>query len=254
MGKRIPILAANWKMYKTMEEVGEFFSNFLPLVGKVNDREIIIAPSFVSLAEACRITKGSPVKIAAQNMYFEEKGAFTGEISPLMIRSTGSGVVIIGHSERRHVFGEDDRMIARKVKSALDHDLRVILCIGETMEERKGGLTGEVLAKQLSDGLELMSGDDFSGISIAYEPVWAIGTGQTASIEQIQEAHELVRGTISKRSGEAVAQQIRILYGGSVKPENVRQIMELEDVDGALVGGASLEPDSFAKIVKFEEN
>ena len=251
--KRIPILAANWKMHKTIEETKAFFSSFLPMVEDVRDREIVAAPSFVCLVDACRITKGSPVEIAAQNMYFEETGAFTGEISPLMLNSVGVSRVIIGHSERRHIFGEDDELIARKMKSAVDHRLHAILCIGETLEERKAGLTGRVLSAQLSVGLEMVKGDDFSRIAIAYEPVWAIGTGQTASVDQIQEAHGLVRRTLAERAGESVAQQIRILYGGSVKPGNIGQIMALEDVDGALVGGASLDPESFARIVKFEE-
>ncbi len=254
MKKRIPILAANWKMHKTIEEMREFFSSFLPLVEGVSGRQIVIAPSFVGIMEACRLTSGSQVKIAAQNMYFEEQGAFTGEISPLMIRSAGAGTVILGHSERRHVFGEGDELISKKVKSAVDHGLHAILCIGETLEERNQGQTGEVLGRQLGKGLSKLNGDDFVGISIAYEPVWAIGTGQTASIEQIQKAHDFVRLTVAEHAGEPVAEQIRILYGGSVKPGNVKQIMELEDVDGALVGGASLEPESFAGIVKFEEN
>ena len=254
MEKRIPILAANWKMHKTMEEMEAFFSLFLPMIKGIQDREVIIAPSFVCLAGGVRAAAGSPVKIAAQNMYFEEQGAFTGEISPLMLSSVKVRRVILGHSERRHIFGEDDDMIARKVKSAAEHGFETILCIGETLEERKADLTGEVLSRQLSIGLELVSEAHMPRISIAYEPVWAIGTGQTATVDQIQEAHSMVRRTVAERAGEPVAQQMRILYGGSVKPGNVRQIMALGDVDGALVGGAALEPGSFARIVKFEEN
>lgn len=254
MEKRIPILAANWKMHKTIEEMETFLSSFFPMVKGIQDREIIIAPSFVCLCDAVRVTMGSPVKIAAQNMYFEEQGAFTGEISPLMLSSVRVSRVILGHSERRHIFGENDGLIAKKVKSAADHGLYAILCIGETLDERKSDLTGEVLARQLSGGLQMVSERDMSRISIAYEPVWAIGTGRTATVDQVQEAHRLVRQSLADRAGESVAQQIRILYGGSVKPGNVREIMALEDVDGALVGGAALEPESFAKIVKFEEN
>ncbi len=254
MNDRTPILAANWKMYKTIEEMEDFFSSFLPMIKDTAGRQIVIAPSFVGLRDACRLTSGTRVEIAAQNMYFEEQGAFTGEISPLMIRSAGAGIVIIGHSERRHIFGEGHELISKKVKSGVDHRLHVILCIGETLEERDEDRTAEVLSRQLSSGLELVAAEDFKYISIAYEPVWAIGTGKTASVEQIQEAHAFVRQALAKRSGESVAEQTRILYGGSVKPGNVRQIMELEDVDGALVGGASLEPESFARIVKFEEN
>ena len=254
MEKRIPILAANWKMHKTIEEMNAFLSLFLPMIKGIHDREVIIAPSFVCLNDAVQATTGTLVKIAAQNMYFEEQGAFTGEISPLMLSSAKVSRVILGHSERRHIFGEDDDLIARKVKSAVDHAFSAILCIGETLDERKADLTGEVLARQLSAGLKKVSEADMSRISIAYEPVWAIGTGQTATVDQIQEAHGLVRRTLAERAGEPVAQQMRILYGGSVKPGNVRQIMALEDVDGALVGGAALEPKSFAGIVKFEEN
>ncbi len=254
MANRIPILAANWKMHKTLHEMEEFFSTFLPLVQGIKDREIFIAPSFVYLKDAIGITVDSEVKIVAQNMYHEEQGAFTGEVSPLMLRSIQVENVILGHSERRHIFGESDELIAKKVKSAVSHGLSAILCIGETLQEREAGHTHQVLSSQLNKGLELLSDQDFPRVSVAYEPVWAIGTGQTASIEQIQEAHSLVRKGVKDRAGQAVAQQMRILYGGSVKPGNVRQIMALEDVDGALVGGASLEPESFARIVKFEEN
>ncbi len=252
MGQRKPIMAANWKMHKTIQDIKVFFESFLQLVEGVDDREIVIAPSFIGLSDACRMTVGSKVQIAAQNMYFQEQGAYTGEISPTMLKSAGVDLVILGHSERRHIFGEDDSLIARKVRSAADHGMAAILCIGETLEEREAGLTEQVLSSQLLLGLALLESGHFASISIAYEPVWAIGTGRTASPEQIQDAHGFVRGTVENMAGEAVAQQIRILYGGSVKPGNVREIMSLEDVDGALVGGASLEPESFARIVKYE--
>jgi len=250
---RKPVIAANWKMHKTIEEVEAFFSGFLPGVHGTIDREIVIAPSFVSLQQAARIAQGSPVAIAAQNMHFEEKGAFTGEISPAMLLSAGIEQVIIGHSERRHIFGEDDALVSRKVASAVSHGLRPILCIGETLSERESGQTDSVLSRQLSEGLKDIDGSGMAAVSIAYEPVWAIGTGKTATVEQIQAAHRLVRQKIADRAGESVAESIRILYGGSVKPENVKAIMALEDVDGALVGGASLSAESFLKIVRFDQ-
>ncbi len=254
MAERIPVLAANWKMHKTIQEMEAFFKVFLPLVEDVHHREVMIAPSFICLKDARRIVAGTVVRIVAQNMHSEEEGAFTGEISALMLRSIDIDQVILGHSERRHIFGEDDEFIAKKVKAAVQHGLSAILCIGETLEEREAGLTGKILSSQLDLGLNQLEATEYDNISIAYEPVWAIGTGQTASLDQIQEAHGLVRKFIEERVGEAVAQHIRILYGGSVKPGNVRQIMALEDVDGALVGGASLDPESFASIVKYEEN
>lgn len=251
---RIPIIAANWKMHKTLEEVEEFFKDFLAGLKGIDNRVVVIAPSFVAISRACQLSQGSPVQIAGQNMYFEEKGAFTGEISGPMLKSAGAEWVILGHSERRHIFGENDELIARKVRSALDHVLKPILCIGETLNERESNLTEEILSRQLTEGLKPLKNEEILEVSIAYEPVWAIGTGQTATLAQIQRAHRLVRKRISERAGEAVAQQIRILYGGSVKPENVESIMNLEDVDGALVGGASLYAESFLRIVKFEEN
>jgi len=246
---RKPVLAANWKMHKTVEEVEAFFSEFLPAVQGIDDREVIIAPSFVSLQQAVRIAQGSPVRIAAQNMHFEEQGAFTGEVSPPMLMSAGIERVIIGHSERRHIFGEDDGLVCRKVESAVRHGLRPILCIGETLEERESGHTDMVLSRQLNEGLKRLDTSGMAVVSIAYEPVWAIGTGQTATLGQIQAAHRLVRQKIADKAGESVAESTRILYGGSVKPGNVKAIMALEDVDGALVGGASLSAESFLKIV-----
>lgn len=249
--KRTPVLAANWKMHKTTDEVLAFLDDFIPMVEGVAGRQVVIAPSFVSLESAAKRCLGTPIEIAAQNMYHEEQGAFTGEISPVMLKAAGASWVILGHSERRHIFGEGDELIGKKVKSAVDHGLSVFLCIGETLEERDSGRIDQVLSRQLEAGLALVSGDDYSKIVIAYEPVWAIGTGRTASLEQISEAHQFVRELIAGQVSSTVAEQIRILYGGSVKPANVREIMSLADVDGALVGGASLEPDSFIQIVKF---
>ncbi len=252
--KRVPILAANWKMHKTSQEAMAFFDAFLPLVDGCSGREVVVAPSFVALEKAVERCSATVVQVAAQNMYFKEQGAYTGEISPMMLQAAGVKWVILGHSERRHIFGEGDELIGDKVKSAVDHAFSLFLCIGETLEERDSGKIEEVLSRQLEKGLEKISASDYERIAIAYEPVWAIGTGRTATLDQISEAHGFVRKLISGLAGSTVAEQIRILYGGSVKPANVKEIMGLADVDGALVGGASLEPESFAKIVKFEEN
>ncbi len=251
---RIPVLAANWKMHKTTKEALSFLDAFIPMAQGVGGRQIVIAPSFVSLEAVSARCRGSVVEVAAQNMFHQEQGAFTGEISPVMIEAAGAGWVILGHSERRHIFGEDDELIGKKVKSAVDHGLNLFLCIGETLEERDAGRIEEVLSRQLEKGLALVSGNDYSKIVIAYEPVWAIGTGRTATLEQISQAHRFVRELIAEQVSSTVAQEIRILYGGSVKPANVGDIMSLQDVDGALVGGASLEPDSFIQIVKYEGN
>ena len=249
---RRPILAANWKMYKTLKEMREFISEFLPLISECNDRQVIIAPNYICLAEMVKLSANSPLEVSAQNMFYEDKGAYTGETSPLMLKAVGVKWVILGHSERRHIFKESDEFIAKKVKSAIDHGLNPIFCIGETLEERESGITKAVLKNQLKKGLSLLDVSQFSRLTVAYEPVWAIGTGKTATLEQIQEAHKIVRDEISSLSRESIAQEMRILYGGSVKPTNVKDIMSLEDVDGALVGGASLEVDNFIKIVNFD--
>ncbi|NPA94030.1 MAG: triose-phosphate isomerase [Thermodesulfobacteria bacterium] len=252
MTKRRPLMAANWKMHKTVSEMEDYLQRFLPLVSDVTDRDIVLAPSFVCLMKMAEILAGSNVDACAQNMFHEEQGAYTGEVSPLMLRDVGVKRVILGHSERRHIFQEDGQTINKKVLSAVRHGLSPIYCIGETLDERESGKTSEVLKSQVEEGLKGLSKDDFSMVAVAYEPVWAIGTGKTASTDQIQEAHALVRQEISQLAGEDIAQNLRILYGGSVKPDNVGQIMALDDVDGALVGGASLVPESFTKIVRFE--
>ncbi len=251
---RRPLLAANWKMYKTLSEMESYVSAFLGLVSGITDRDIMLAPNYTCLGDMVSLLDGTHVVVAAQNVFYEEEGAFTGEISPLMLVDIGVGSVIIGHSERRHIFHEDDELINRKMKSAISHGLCPILCIGETLEERESGETTKVLARQLSRGLKGLRERDMKEIVVAYEPVWAIGTGRTATMDQIQEAHRVIRERIQDMAREDIAENLRILYGGSVKPVNVKEIMSLEDVDGALVGGASLEPESFAQIVRFEEN
>ncbi len=249
---RLPIIAANWKMYKTLSEMKDFLEEFLSLIANYNDRQIIIAPNYICLSEMVRLSADSPLEVAAQNMFYEKEGAYTGEVSPLMLKAVGVKWVILGHSERRHIFKEDDELIAKKVKASVDYGLKPIFCIGETLQEREEDKTEVVLRTQLRKGLSLLSESEISMVTVAYEPVWAIGTGKTATLEQIQNAHKFVRDEISTLSTETIAQEIRILYGGSVKPTNAKDILLLEDVDGALVGGASLKVDNFIKIVNFD--
>jgi triosephosphate isomerase len=242
-------MAANWKMNKTVAETGAFLNEFIPVVRDVKDIDIVIAPPFTSLYAASAILKNTDIKLSAQNVFYEEKGAFTGEVSPAMLSDIGCKYVIIGHSERRQYFKETDEIVNRKIKASLKHNLNVIFCIGESLQEREAGMTFEVLNRELSEGL----GDiPVEGWVVAYEPIWAIGTGRTATPEQVQEAHKYIREKLSSLYGKA-AQGIRILYGGSVTPDNIESLMHCEDVDGTLVGGASLKVDSFAKIVKYKK-
>ena len=241
---RKPYIAANWKMTKTIEETEQFINAFIPLVKDINNVDILIAPPFTALSAASSLLKGTNIKLGSQNVYFEEKGAYTGEISPRMLISAGCSVAIIGHSERRQYFNETDEIVNKKIKLARANNLEVILCIGESLEEREAGKTFEVLEKQLAGSLNDISLDE---ITIAYEPIWAIGTGKTATKEQANEAHTCIREWL--RKNKEGADEIRIQYGGSVKPDNVEELMSQPEVDGALVGGASLEADSFSKLV-----
>jgi triosephosphate isomerase len=247
---RTPLIAANWKMHMTVPEAREFLNAFLPEISGVEGVESLIAPPFTALAAVGDVIKGSGVLLSAQNVYWEVKGAFTGEVAPRMLTDLNCDYVIIGHSERRQYFGETDETVNKRIRAALDAGLKVILCIGELLEEREGGRTNAVLHKQLSDGLKDIPIDN---VVIAYEPVWAIGTGKTATPDQAQEAHAFIRGELSKLYGDK-ADAVRILYGGSVKPDNVDELMSCADVDGALVGGASLKPDSFSRLVKFRRS
>lgn len=231
-------------MNKTIEETEEFINSFIPLVKNVIEADILIAPPFTSLSAASQLLKGSGILLGAQNMFYEEKGAYTGEISAGMLRSSGCSFVIIGHSERRQYFNELDDIVNKKVKTARSNGLEVILCIGESLQEREEKKTFDILNSQLTGSLRKLLLD---GITIAYEPVWAIGTGKTATPEQANEAHSYIRDWLKKN--KEGADGIRIQYGGSVTPENVESLMSKPEVDGALVGGASLKPDSFAKIV-----
>ncbi len=237
-------------MNKTVPEALSLVRELKERVSDVSDRDILVCPPFTSLFAVFKEIEGSNVLLGGQNMFYEERGAFTGEISPLMLKDVGCSYVILGHSERRHIFGEDDELINKKVVSAVRHGLIPILCVGELLEERERGETEKVVEGQLRKGLAgLTSSDDFV---VAYEPVWAIGTGKTATPEQAQEVHEFIRGVLSELFGREKADEVRVLYGGSVKPENAKGLISMPDIDGALVGGASLNAESFSKIVKFD--
>ncbi len=242
-------MAANWKMNKTIAETREFLRDFIPSVKDVVDVDMVIAPPFTALAAAGEAMRGTPVQLAAQDIFWEEKGAYTGEIAPAMLLDAGCRHVIVGHSERRQYFHEDDSVVNRKARAAQKAGLGVIFCVGESLDERDSGKTFDIVRRELEKGLE---GIDAGNLVVAYEPIWAIGTGKTASPEQAQEVHAYVRDILRKRYGTA-AEEIRILYGGSVTPENVNSLMACQDVNGGLVGGASLKPDSFAKIVCYKK-
>jgi triosephosphate isomerase (TIM) len=254
---RKAIIAANWKMHKTPQETEAFFKDFLPLVNTLNDErvDVVVAPPAVCLTTAQHALRDrDQVRLAAQNMHHEQSGAFTGEISPWMLRQMLITYVILGHSERRAIFGESDEFINKKVLAALHYHLKPILCIGETLEERDAGKLESVLRTQLTGGLQNVGTDQVSGIVLAYEPVWAIGTGRVASPEQAQEAHAVVRQILTELYDAEAARKVRIQYGGSVKPGNAAELMSQPDVDGFLVGGASLESGSFWEIVQAGAN
>lgn len=248
---RIPVMAGNWKMYKTPAETTAFFAAFAPQVAAAQGREIVICPPFVNIAAAVASTAGTAIAIGGQNLYPKNEGAFTGEISGPMLAATGATWVIIGHSERRQYFGETDATVLERTKAALAAGLKPIVCVGERLEEREAGKTEAVLLEQFDNGIAGLSPEQFAQIVIAYEPVWAIGTGKTATPEIAQDAHAVIRARIAAKFGDAAASATRILYGGSVKPDNVKGLMAQADIDGALVGGASLEANSFASIVNF---
>jgi len=250
---RKPIVAANWKMNMGPGETRAFAEEFLRELGSGIDIDVVIAPPFVSLPAAAPIAESGTVKLAGQNMNANASGAFTGEISSTMLKEVGASYVILGHSERRAIFGETDAIINEKIKTAHEAGIIAIFCIGETLEERDGGRLEEVLKTQIEGGLAGVAEEKMLETVVAYEPVWAIGTGRTASSEQAQEAHAFVRSVIAGMFGGDVASKVRIQYGGSVKPGNMGELINMEDVDGALVGGASLEPGSFYEICKAAE-
>ena len=248
---RRPVIAGNWKMFKTVSETKAFFSSFLPLVSFVSHCEIVVAPPFVSLAAASAAAVGSRVAISAQDVYWKKEGAFTGEVSIPMLLDAGCTHTIIGHSERRQFFGETDETVNEKARAAVAGGLQPIVCVGETLAERDAGKAAEVVRRQVRQGLAQLTESDLSPMIVAYEPVWAIGTGRTATPETAAEMHGEIRRTIGEIWGAKAAAAMRILYGGSVKPDNIQELMRREDIDGALVGGASLDPTSFAAIVKY---
>ncbi|HQD35795.1 MAG TPA: triose-phosphate isomerase [Thermodesulfovibrio thiophilus] len=241
---------ANWKMHKTVQEALEFLKDFIPSVQGISDREIGIAPAFVCIDSMSKALRDTDIKVGAQNVFYENKGAYTGEVSPVMLKDLNVDYVIIGHSERRKYFHETDEIINLKIKATMSENLNVIFCIGETLEERESEKTFDVLKKQIEKGLENI--EKYNSLVLAYEPVWAIGTGKVASEFQIEEAHAFIRNRLKDIYSDK-ADRIRILYGGSVSPENIHPIMNIANVDGVLVGGASLDPEKFLKIIKYEK-
>jgi len=250
--KRRPIIAGNWKMNKTTVEAADLGRKLIYAVRDVVDREIVVAPPFTALPAVEEVIRGTNVSLAAQNMHWEDKGAFTGEISAEMLLVLGCKYVIIGHSERRQYFGETDETVNKKVRQALNKGLLPIVCVGELLAEREAGKANEVIERQVTGGLKGVSAAEMQKIVIAYEPVWAIGTGKTATPEQANEIHAFIRGKVKSMYNAEVADGLRIQYGGSVTPENVSSLMAKPDIDGALVGGASLKPESFAALVNYK--
>ncbi|HXX92304.1 MAG TPA: triose-phosphate isomerase [Planctomycetota bacterium] len=249
---RPPLIAGNWKMNGTAKEARDLAALLVKELGAAPGPEVLVCPPYLSLAAVGDVLQGSPIRLGAQDCHWESKGAYTGEISIPMLKEVGVTAVLIGHSERRHIMGETNEMVNRKVRSALAAGLLPIVCVGELLEERNMGDTRAVVERQIAKGLDGLSGEEASRLVIAYEPVWAIGTGKTATPRQAEEVHHYVRKLVSQRWGEPVAQGMRLLYGGSVSPDNVRELMAEEDIDGVLVGGASLKADSFGKIVRYK--
>ncbi|HYR75512.1 MAG TPA: triose-phosphate isomerase [Pyrinomonadaceae bacterium] len=250
---RKPVIAGNWKMYKTVGESVATALALKPLVANANHCEVVIAPVFTALKSVADRLDGSNIKIAAQNCAAEQKeGAFTGEVAASMVRDAGCSHVIVGHSERRQYFFESDEIVSRKTQAGLAAGLTVIVCVGETLEQRDQGSAESVVRNQLAGGLSWLTASDLDRIIVAYEPVWAIGTGRTATPEQAQEMHAFIRRVFAERHSAAASDAIRVLYGGSVKPDNIAGLMKQPDIDGALVGGASLQAESFAEIVNYK--
>lgn len=247
---RKKLIAGNWKMNKTPADGAALVAELVTALGKQTDVDVVVCPPFTGLESAAKALEGSTIKLGAQNMHFEASGAFTGEVSAPMLRAIFATHVILGHSERRTLFGEQDAFINKKVLAALKNQLRPILCVGETLAEREAGTTLKVVQTQLEAGLEGVSKDQAATVVIAYEPVWAIGTGKVATTDQAQEVHAFIRGLLVKLYGEPVAQKVRILYGGSMKPANAPELLSQKDIDGGLIGGAALEARSFTDLVK----
>jgi triosephosphate isomerase len=249
---RKPYIAGNWKMNLDRSRSLDLIKTVKGRIGDGSDREVALFVPSIYLADVTAVAQGSPLGVGGQNIWYEANGAFTGELAPRMLREVGADRVLIGHSERRHVFFEPDEWMGRKVRAALDNDLLPIYCVGETLDERKGGRTERVLKRHLETGLEKIRPEDTHRLTIAYEPVWAIGTGETATGDQVALAHRTIRKWMSQRVGETAANLIRILYGGSVKPDNAKELMAVDSVDGLLVGGASLQAETFLPIIEYD--
>ena len=247
---RIPIVAGNWKMHKTAAEAAEFIHALRPAAESAKDREIVLSPAFTALSAAVDAASGTHIRICAQNLHWEARGAYTGEISAGMLTEIGCSHVIIGHSERRQYFGETDGTVHLRVLAALDAGLTPIVCVGETLEQREAGNTEAVLAEQFTGGVGALEPEQFGKLVLAYEPVWAIGTGRTATPKIADESHRALRSLAADRFGGSAADDVRILYGGSVKPSNFAGLLAKEDIDGGLIGGASLDAGSFAALVR----
>jgi triosephosphate isomerase len=248
---RKPVMAGNWKMYKTPAETCVFFEKFRPLAGNASHCEVVICPPFIDLAAAVAAAEGSSIRVGAQNVAWAKDGAFTGEISGPMLVAVGASHAIIGHCERRQYFCETDETVLKRTQAALESGLTPIVCVGERLEEREAGRTAAVLEAQFRGGIAPLTEQQFAKIVIAYEPVWAIGTGKTATPDMAADAHRTIRGAVRDKFGKEAADAVRILYGGSVKPDNTKTLMAQPEIDGVLVGGASLDPVSFASIVNF---
>ena len=245
---RRPLIAANWKMHKTNQEAKDFMKDLLPLIADLKDVDVLICPPFTAISTVDQCRQDSKVLLGAQNMYFEEKGAFTGEVAPGMLKEINCEFVILGHSERRWIFGENDELINKKVISAFEHDLIPVLCVGEKLEERESGQTEQVILKQLENDLKGVSEDHLKNMVIAYEPVWAIGTGKTATPDDAQAIHKFIRAYIAKLYNQKVADEVIIQYGGSMKASNAPELLAQPDIDGGLIGGASLKAETFVPI------
>ncbi|MBU0479322.1 triose-phosphate isomerase [bacterium] len=250
---RKPLIAGNWKMNKTVSEAVDFANNLKSALRDLQYVEIVICPAFVALSEVSKILEGSSAKLGAQNMYMQENGAYTGEISPLMLKELGCRYVIIGHSERREYFKEDNKLINAKIKLALKYQLRPILCVGETLSEYQNNQTIDIVKTEIREGLAGIDEEQMSQVAIAYEPIWAIGTGKTATPDDANRVHKIIRKIISEMFDAKTGEKTRIQYGGSVKPDNIGALMEKSDIDGALVGGASLSVESFIRIVNYDK-
>jgi triosephosphate isomerase len=251
--KRRPLLVGNWKMHMTVLDACHLAADIAKTCSGIEDRDVVLAPPFTVLGQVSHIVAESGIHIAAQNVCWAAEGAFTGEVSPLMVLDAGGGAVIVGHSERRQIFHEDDGLINKRLRGALAFGLLPILCVGETLDERESGQAFQRVEEQIRAGLAGVESKDMEAVILAYEPVWAIGTGKTASTEQAQEVHAFIRNLIIEMYEKDIADQIRILYGGSVKPDNIDALMAQEDIDGALVGGAALNAQSFGRIIHFQE-